>query len=583
MKNKSLSFLLMFSFLFSLNVFAEVHEITQDDDVDSKIANAETDDTIRFFPGTYSVNISIADKNLRFEGADTKNTILKSLDTTKPTITINGSATSTVIQNFTFLESNIGILVADTMSGVTISNNIFRLGENNTALNIGEASSVNITNNTFYGNLINIENLSTNIVVKNNIFDDYDLLFTTTPDAVSFNCISGNASEFDSNNEINTQADFVDTDIEVNDFHLQKDSSCIDKGEFAEDFDDSETDIGAYGGSGYDKIPDSLIIDSINDDVLSAISISWSASNDYFVAGYKLYYDDEPIYSESQDNYLTINSRTQSLKVIDANEALTVTLPADLVVVPTTPVAPVLNPITPANNKLSLSWNAIGNATSYVVHYAVGEDTPTEIDVGNVTSYVISGLSNNLVYTVWLEAKNQLSYYFQVAAYIDDSDDSEDAEFTESYFVKEDEKLDIGDPVISAISDKISAQPETIVPYPNLASEGCFIATAAFGYYSAQQVQVLRDFRDSHLLTNDAGRAFVGWYYHYGPFAAAIINEYSFLKPITRGFLYSLILAAELLEKSIIGFFLFIGFCFMLTLWVINAVYCQFRRRVSVI
>ena len=586
MKNKLLSLLLIFNLHFAVNVFAEeVHEITQDDDVENKIANSVSGDTIRFYPGTYEVNILLGDKNLTLEGVDTKNTILKSIDGVTPIISVNGAATTTVIQNFTFVESEIGISVAESMTGVSIINNVFRLGPNNTALRIGEFVSADISNNTFYDNLVNIENYSSSIVVKNNIFDLYTSLINEVfPDVFTFNCISSAGSlNIDASNQINKTADFVDVDSDVNDFHLKEDSNCIDKGEFEEDFDDSETDIGAYGGSGYDKIPDSIPVEIINADEPTAIVVSWLESEDYLVAGYKLYYDDQPIYAEAQNTYLNLDDRNASLSAIDAGQTLSATLPANLPVVPVTPDAPTLKPIIPGDNKLALSWNAIEDATSYVVTYVTGDETPVEEDVGDVTSYVITNLSNDLVYTVSLRAKNQLSYYFQVVTYIDDSDDSDDAEFTESYFVREDEKLDIGDPVSSKESNTIAIQPEAIVPYPNLANEGCFIATAAFGYYSVQQVQVLRDFRDGYLLTNDAGRAFVGWYYHYGPFAAAIINEYTFLKPMTRVLLYPLILAAELLEKSVVGFFLYISFSFMLILMVINIVVSQFRKRVSVI
>jgi hypothetical protein len=46
---------------------------------------------------------------------------------------------------------------------------------------------------------------------------------------------------------------------------------------------------------------------------------------------------------------------------------------------------------------------------------------------------------------------------------------------------------------------------------------GCFIATAAFGSYSAPHVKILRHFRDRYLKSNDYGRAFVRFYYRNSP------------------------------------------------------------------
>jgi hypothetical protein len=50
---------------------------------------------------------------------------------------------------------------------------------------------------------------------------------------------------------------------------------------------------------------------------------------------------------------------------------------------------------------------------------------------------------------------------------------------------------------------------------------GCFIATAAFGSPRAEQVHVLRRFRDEVLLSRRAGRWFVAGYYHLSPPLAA--------------------------------------------------------------
>ena len=70
---------------------------------------------------------------------------------------------------------------------------------------------------------------------------------------------------------------------------------------------------------------------------------------------------------------------------------------------------------------------------------------------------------------------------------------------------------------------------------------GCFIATAAYGSYLHPSVMVLRNFRDTMLLTNTLGRSFVRWYYRTSPPIAHAIEMHPAVKPLVRSLLLPLI------------------------------------------
>ncbi len=73
---------------------------------------------------------------------------------------------------------------------------------------------------------------------------------------------------------------------------------------------------------------------------------------------------------------------------------------------------------------------------------------------------------------------------------------------------------------------------QTAEIYGFLAQDKCFIATATYGSREAAPVQMLRQFRDRVLLTNDVGRLFVTWYYDHSPAAADWLESHSWLRPM---------------------------------------------------
>ncbi|UCD22536.1 MAG: hypothetical protein JSW22_02570, partial [Chloroflexota bacterium] len=78
----------------------------------------------------------------------------------------------------------------------------------------------------------------------------------------------------------------------------------------------------------------------------------------------------------------------------------------------------------------------------------------------------------------------------------------------------------------------------------------CFIATAAYGTPMADEIQILRRFRDSYLLTNPLGTAFVDAYYNTSPPIAELIAEHPPLKIIVKAGLVPIVVLGKMVVNS---------------------------------
>jgi hypothetical protein len=487
--------------------------------------NDDSSDIIIVEPGTYRVNLSLID-NLVLQGRETSRTFLvdgsdDGSNGAVAAITANG-VNNVRVSNFTFRNGETAISI-QASSNVTVSNNVFRLRSDGTAFSAETSLVVMVENNTFIGNGTALMRDSDQTVVRNNIFaDNTTAISSDNLDAnIFFNGFFGNTNDGPQGTDAvtNGDAEFVDTVLE--DFHLLEGSPAIDAGFGTDIIDGTTADLGAFGGVNADHLPfpvQNVAVAATSD---TSVTLTWDRNLAYLVSGYRVYYG-----PQSSDYSGTDAAEGSSpISVGDVDSFILTGLAGA-----TAPSAPNNLTANPANGTLQLNWSPVAGAGGYRVRYGVASTAENQIDVGNVTTFDLTGLTNGTPYRVTVSALSQTNRFFAVSAR-----DSTTAQ-NESALIDE-VQARLGEVLESPPSNEATEFPETLVAHPRLPDEGCFIATAAFGYYDAPEVQALRDVRDRYLLTHASGRLFVDWYYSNSPAAAHWLNQHPGLKPVVRGLL----------------------------------------------
>jgi hypothetical protein len=174
---------------------------------------------------------------------------------------------------------------------------------------------------------------------------------------------------------------------------------------------------------------------------------------------------------------------------------------------------------------LSMQWDPVPGAIGYEV-WAINSseyECGAPIEECEPMDFMVESVEHNF-YKYWYgvnasEIDEVVNYEFRIKAF----DDVSTSDFSE--------------PIYGSVHPDIDFDPCEAIDcdaFPMGGGGGCFIATATYGSYWESHVMTLRQFRDSHLLTNKLGTKFVQAYYKYSPPMADYIAEHDSLRSVAR-------------------------------------------------